>query len=168
MNKLMAAFCLCLFAILPTAPVLAHDVTIRQALQARYADMKAAMGARYAKAISALLAPNFVTVDTSGQAENADEMIAELKMLPVDPLKVSQTTLLAVRLTRNVAVVDQRYDMKTVKTAADGTKSKVELVTLSTDTWVSTNGTWLCERTVTNKLDYFANGQLVLHKERAR
>jgi hypothetical protein len=56
--------------------------------------------------------------------------------------------------------------MKTVKTAADGTRHNIELVTLSTDTWVKPADVWLIERTVTNELSYFKDGQLVGHKQK--
>ena len=56
-------------------------------------------------------------------------MIQEVDGLPKDPSKVSTTTLLSVKVAGNSAVVDQRYDMKTVKTAADGSKANVQLIT---------------------------------------
>jgi hypothetical protein len=122
------------------------------------------MAERNPKAIAALLAPDFISIDSSGQSENASEMIQELDGLPKDPSKVSTTTLLSVKVAGNSAVVDQRYEMKTVKTSADGSKDSIRLVTLSTDTWVNANGVWLLQKTVTNQLDYFKNGQLVMHK----
>lgn len=91
-------------------------------------------------------------------------MIKEVDALPKDPLKVSTTTILSVKPNGAVAIVKQRYDMKTVKTAADGTKRNVELITLSTDTWSNIRGTWLIQRTETDQLDYYVNGQQVMHK----
>ena len=126
--------------------------------------MKTAMAGRDSKAIAALLAPGFVSIDSSGQSETASQMIQEVEGLPKDPLKVSTTTLLSIKVAGSSAVVDQRYDMKTVKTAADGTKANIQLVALSTDTWVNINGAWLLQKTVTNRLDYYKNGQLVMHK----
>ena len=126
--------------------------------------MKTAMAERESKAIAALLAPDFVSIDSSGQSETASQMIQEVDGLPKDPLKVSTTILLSVKVAGNSAVVDQRYDMKTDKTASDGTKTNVQLITLSTDTWVNINGVWLLQKTVTNQLDYCKNGQLVMHK----
>jgi hypothetical protein len=76
---------------------------------------------------------------------------------------VSTTTLLSVKVAGSTAVVNQRYDMKTVKTAADGSKTNIELISLSTDTWANVNGSWLLQKTVTNQLDYYKNGQLAMH-----
>lgn len=126
--------------------------------------MKAAMGARDSKAVAALLAPTFVSIDVSGQSENAAQMIQEVAALPKDPNKVSTTTLLSVKPDSNSAVVEQRYDMKTTKTGPDGTKRNIELVTLSRDTWVNSNGTWFMEKTETEQLDYYVDGKRVAHK----
>jgi hypothetical protein len=142
--------------------VRADDSSVRAALQARYAAMKTAMAERNSKAIAALLAPDFISIDSSGQSENASEMIQEVDGLPKDPSKVSTTTLLSIKVAGNSAVADQRYEMRTIK--ADGSKDSVRLITLSTDTWVNSNGVWLLRKTVTNQLDYYKNGQLVMHK----
>lgn len=91
-------------------------------------------------------------------------MIQEVAGLPKDPLKVSTTTLLSVKPVGNTAVVEQRYDMKTTKTAPDGAKRNIELITLSTDTWVNSNGEWLMQKTETEQLDYYVDGQRVAHK----
>ncbi len=56
--------------------------------------------------------------------------------------------------------------MKTVTTAADGTQHNIELVALSTDTWVKPADVWLIGRTVTNELSYFKDGQLVGHRQK--
>lgn len=144
----------------------ADDAALKATLQGRYAAMKTAMAARDDKAVAALLAPNFASVDVSGQSENAAQMLQEVDALAKDPNRTSTTTLLAIKVDASVATVKQRYDMKTVKTAADGTKRNIELVTLSTDKWINTNGTWLLQETDTNQLDYFINGQLAAHKVR--
>jgi hypothetical protein len=56
--------------------------------------------------------------------------------------------------------------MKTVKATPDGVQHNIELVTLSTDTWVKPAEVWLVQRTVTNELSYFRDGQLVVHKQK--
>lgn len=43
------------------------------------------MAARDGKAISGVLAPDFVSEDASGQKENADTMIQGVLALPKDP-----------------------------------------------------------------------------------
>jgi len=140
------------------------DDTVRPVFEDRYAAMKSAMAARDGKAISQILAPDFISEDVSGQKENADTMIQEVLALPKDPLKVSNTTILSIKANAESATVDQRYDMKTTKAGPDGNKRDVELIAVSTDTWIKSKDSWLLQRTVTNQMDYSANGKLLIHK----
>src|ERR1700690_665484 len=96
------------------------DASLRPVFEGRYAAMKSAMAARDGKAISELLAPDFVSEDASGQKDNADSMIQGLVALPKDPLKVSNTTILSIKVNGDGALVDQRYNMKTTKPGPDG------------------------------------------------
>jgi hypothetical protein len=140
------------------------DDLLRPVFEARYAAMKSAMAAHDGKAISEILAPDFVSEDASGQKENADTMIQEVLALPKDPLKVSNTAILSIKVSAESVTVDQRYDMKTTKVGPDGNKRDVELIAVSTDIWIKSKDTWLLQRTVTNQMDYSANGKLLIHK----
>lgn len=168
MKKSYALLTVCVLVVLAGGISKASDAeSIKSTLQGRYAEMKTAMAAHDDKALAALLAPDFVSVDVSGRAEGAAQMIQEVDALKPDPLKVSNTTLLSVETHDAVALVEQRYDMKTVKTAADGTKRNVELITLSNDTWSDASGTWLLQKSETEQLDFFVNGQRVAHQTRS-
>ena len=140
------------------------DDSLRPVFEGRYAAMKSAMAVRDGKAISEMLAPDFISEDASGQKENADTMIQEVLALPKDPLKVSSTTILSIKVSADSATVDQRYDMKTTKAGPDGNKRDVEMIAVSTDTWIKSKDTWLLQRTVTNQMDYSANGKVLVHK----
>ena len=140
------------------------DDPLRPVFEGRYAAMKSAMAARDGKAISEILAPDFISEDSSGQKENADTMVQEVLALPKDPLKVSNTTILSIKVNADSATVDQRYDMKTTKAGPDGNKQEVELIAVSTDTWIKLKDIWLLHRTVTNQMDYSVNGKLLIHK----
>ena len=168
MNKAAATFVSILFLIPCVNIARADDGDLRAVLQDRYGAMKAAMSARDDKLVSSLLMPDFVSIDVTGQSMGANQMIQETDALPKDPNKTSTTTILSIKRAENDAIVSQRYDMKTVKIAADGSKHDVELITISTDTWVKSNGSWLLQRTETNQLDYYANGQLVTRRVRSQ
>jgi len=140
------------------------DDSLRPVFEGRYAAMKSAMAARDGKAISEILAPDFISEDASGQKENADTMIQEVLALPKDPLKVSSTTILSIKISADSATINQRYDMKTTKAGPDGNKRDVEMIAVSTDTWIKSKDTWLLQRTVTNQMDYSANGKVIVHK----
>jgi len=100
------------------SPVGAADDSLRVALESRYADLKAAIAARDAAALSAIFAPDFVSVDVSGQSKVASQVIADLNAVKPDPNKTSETTLISITPAADSLTVEQRYDMKTVKTAA--------------------------------------------------
>ncbi len=74
----------------------AADDSLRAALQSRYADMKAAMAAHDAAALAAVLAPDFVSVDVSGQSKGASQVIADVNALKPDPNRTSETTLISI------------------------------------------------------------------------
>jgi len=145
----------------------AAESSLRALLEGRYAAMKSAMANRDQQAVAALLAPDFLSVDVAGKSENASQMLQEIAALPKDPNKASDTTIVSVKLSGDTATVDQRYHMTTTKAGADGAQHAVELVTLSTDTWIKSGDAWLLQKTVTNQLDYTLDGRSVAHKARS-
>jgi hypothetical protein len=139
------------------------DDVLKAALQSRYAAIKAAMAVHDGAAVAAILAPRFESVTVAGQSETAAQMVAQVNDLRPDPNRSSTTTLASVVLEGTKAIVQQRYDMKSSKTTADGVDHSVELIALSTDTWARPTNEWLMERTVTNEVSYFLDGRLVAH-----
>ena len=141
------------------------DAALKAVLEDRYAAMKAAMASRNADAVSALLTADFVSEDTQGRREGRDQMLREVSALPSDPKKSSKTTVVSIQRKGVVAVAIQRYEMHTEKPKGDGSVQRVELVTLSRDTWVHPKDTWLLRETVTESLDYQIDGRVVAHQE---
>ena len=152
--------------VLAVTGVNAHESSLRESLDARYAQMKSAMHTHDARALRAILAPDFVSVELNGKTESANQMIQEVNALPSDASKSSQTTLLSVRSTKSRAVVEQRYTMRTKKEGQNGIEHSVKLITVSTDTWILLRGKWRIWRTVTEQLDYYLDGKHVLHQKR--
>lgn len=157
---------LVLFAALAISGACAQEDVTRSALESRYAAMKSAMAAKNGEAISAILAEDFVSVDISGKTGNASQVIQEVLALPFDPNKASKTTLTSIKTDADKAMVEQRYDMKTKKNDQNGNSHDVELITSSSDTWVSKKGVWLLQRTETKQMDYTIDGKTVVHKAR--
>jgi len=166
MIAIRAALLSCFFAILGTGAPQAAGNELRPILEGRYAAMKSAMANRDAKAIATLLAPDFVSIDVSGKETTGDQMIESLKALPVNPNRVSNTTLLSIEPSGNKAVVKQRYNIKTVRAATDGAKQEVELTTLSTDVWILKGEIWVLQRTVTDQMDALVDGKPMVHRVR--
>jgi hypothetical protein len=142
------------------------DPALKAALEQRYTAMKAAMAAHDAGALRAILAPGFASIDVNGQRQNASQMIAEVRTIPSDPHKTSATTVLSCSGTAKSLTVKQRFDLKTVRRGPDGAPHKVELVSLSTDTWVKPGAVWLMERTVTDDMTLYRDGKLAGHRAR--
>lgn len=167
MKSIGAAILPCFLMMFLTGPCRSENNQLRTILEGRYAAMKSAMTRHDAKEVASLLAPDFVSIDVSGGKQTGDQMIEAVRRLPPnDREKVSNTTLLSIEANGDKAVVKQRYNMKTVKAAQDGTKHQVELTTLSTDAWILTHGTWLMQRTATDQMDYLVDGRAMLHKVR--
>jgi ketosteroid isomerase-like protein len=144
----------------------AAEVDLRSQLEAQYAAMKAAKTAHDANAISSLLTADFIRVDSSNRPEDAAKMIRQVIALPFDSNKKSHTTLISITDAGDIAVVEQRHDMTTKKIGSDGKMHDVEKTALSTDTWVNSDGIWHLKRSVTNRMDYAIDGQVVVHKIR--
>lgn len=144
----------------------AAESALKSVLEGRYAALKAAIDARDRQALAALLAPDFASVDVAGKSATAEQMLTQLAASPKDPNRVSETTLLSVKLNGDVATVSQRYHMTSAKVASDGSRHPSELETLSTDTWVRSGDTWLLKKTATDELDYSVDGKKMPHKVR--
>lgn len=158
------ACALVLALLLPPISGASADPALNAEFQGRYADMKVAMGAHDANAIAALLSPDFISIDVSGKPEAAAEMIAEVNAMKPDPNKTSQTTIVSAVADGAKATVRQQYDMHTVRAGPDGGAHRVDLTTLSTDTWVKSQSGWLLSKTVTNELTYSIDGKIVTRR----
>ena len=150
--------------ILIGAASVAAEENLKAALQIRYNAMKVAMAAHDDSAIKALLAPDFKSIDVSGESKTASQMIAVVKDLKTDPNKISVTTLASVSVVGSIATVEQQYDMKTLQIGIDGVAHPFKLVALSTDTWVKLGDAWLWQQTVTNEMTLFTDDKLLMHK----
>jgi hypothetical protein len=136
-------------------------------LQSRYAAMKAAMAARDAGAISALLTADFESLDADGKSQSAAQMIAGVLALAPDPSRSSETTIVSIREANGVATVSQRYRMtKSLVRPGETSARSILLVAVSTDTWQQVDGSWRLRRSVTESIDYSVDGRLSMHKVR--
>lgn len=144
------------------------DGQLKTAFQERYGAMKAAMASRDPKAIGALLAPDFQSVDVDGHTQSSEQMMQQLAASPQDPNRVSDTTVLSVEQHENSATVTQRYHMTTTRARPDGQPPQaIEMSSTSIDTWVLSPGGWLIQRTQTDELEVKIDGKVVAHKQRA-
>jgi ketosteroid isomerase-like protein len=143
------------------------QLVLTKQFQTLYANLKSAMANYDSNAISALLAPEFVSVDVDGNTTDADQMIEEISASPKDPNKKSETTVLSVKIESDIAHVEQKYHMTTTKLGSDGTNQQRELTAVSMDDWKHIEQGWYLLRTETTAMDYLIDGKLVVHKTKA-
>jgi hypothetical protein len=136
---------------------------LRGAIEERYAALAAVMDAGDFDGLRSFLAPDFVSIDESGKAEDADQMIATLRANPPDPSLVSTMTVGEITSSGETATVDQRYEGTVRRAGAGGTASEIRIVADSTDTWVRVDGVWRCRMTLTIWKDVYRDGALVSH-----
>jgi hypothetical protein len=150
------------------AAAAAADPALKAALEARYTAMKLAMDAHDAATLKAMLAPGFASVDVMGGSQDAAQMIAAVAKIPPDPHRTSVATVLSCDGSAKGLIVKQRFDMKKTQSGPDGVQHPVELVSLSTDTWVKPGAVWLLEKTVTDDMTLYRDGKLAAHRARTK
>ncbi|MEO7326713.1 MAG: nuclear transport factor 2 family protein [Dokdonella sp.] len=149
------------------ATATAPESDLKKIFEGRYAAMKVAMEARDSKALAAFFAQDFQSIDVNGTVESLDQMLQEVMAMPVDPARISGTTVLSAERHGDVATVVQRYHMTTTKPSLDGSGDKpVELTAISTDTWIKSDGVWLGKDTQTEEMEYKKDGKVLAHQQR--
>ena len=131
--------------------------------EARYAMLNAAEASRDAKAIKALLAPKFQSIDVRGEASNADEMIDDLGRFPPDAKRSTQTTIQSVTVKGDTALVEQTRDIKLSHPGMDGAAHAMEIITQSDDNWVQSSGGWLLAKTTATEITLIRDGAVMRH-----
>ena len=153
------------------AATLAADIALPQTVladaqadfTARYAQLRTAMESRDAKAIKALLAPKFQSIDVRGEASDADEMIDDLGRLPPSGDRKSETTLKTVTVTSDTAMIEESRDIKLSHVGQDGTTHAIEFVTVSDDSWVQSPSGWLLASTTAKEMTMMRDGTVLRH-----
>ena len=139
------------------------DHPLRDTLDQRYLDMRAAMAAGDREAMAAILADGFVSRDIRGRTTFSGAMIEAVTRLEIDRSKrIVATTLAEITSTPgpdpDKATVLQHYAM-TCAPDAPRTMPRM-LQALSIDTWRRVDGMWLLARTQTLELEVVdANGR---------
>lgn len=130
----------------------------------RYAALKVAMDDRDDKAIKALLTKDFEATDIQGEKRDADDMIASLAMMPIDPAIQTEVTLVSATIDGATARVVTKRTTRGSRQGQDGTVHKGEFVTVSDDTWVDAGGgKWLLKSTETQEVTIFRDGVQMRH-----
>lgn len=149
------------------AALASGDDALQGALQDRYKALNAAMVLGDDRRLTTFVAPNFVGIAIDGERGGVKQTIG-FGLLPVDPHSVFTTTLSSLRQLGDTVVVNQRLDIKTTEANCGGQEQRVEYVAYSIDTWIKANGTWVLQRSKTQRLEYYVNGEQIARDARPR
>ncbi len=119
----------------------------RSDIEARYEQLRAAMDSREADRIKPLLAGDFVRTDLGENKMSADELIAGLAKIPVDPDRTSKTTIQSVTVNGKTVEVVQQQVAIDKRQGRDGETHTFGTTSLSRDTWVQSDKGWLLKAT---------------------
>ncbi len=128
-----------------------------------YVKFNAAMNARNAAEVGAMLAPGFHGEDVAGKARSAKKLLEEISVLPEDPNRKADSTVVSATLEGETAHVAQRMLVTTSKSVF-GKKILLELVSESDDTWTRSGSVWKLWKSTTRKMAYSANGSVISEK----
>ncbi|PZQ55518.1 MAG: hypothetical protein DI555_09420 [Novosphingobium pentaromativorans] len=120
---------------------------VRSDIEVRYEELRVAMESREGARIKPLLAPDFVRTDLGNNTMSADELIAGLAKIPVDPDRKSQTTVQSVSVNGKTAEVVQQQVASDTRQGRDGKMHSFGTTSLSHDTWVQSDKGWLLKTT---------------------
>ena len=136
-------------------PAAAHgDGSFLPAMQARYKILQAAVTAGGDKALSTILAPDFVGIDVAGEADGTKALLAGLELSEAGADAVTMT-ISSPKERGDVLTVSRRLDIKARNPDAFEDARSVEFVAYSIDTWVKADGTWLLQKSTAQQLAYY-------------
>jgi|GEM_PF-6489027 len=152
MRKLLAASLVGLLVLATAGRSFADDAAkVSVAIQARYDQFTAAVDHKNWSAARAILAPEFRSIEVDGKASSADQMFAELQGLPPLVGKRGKTAVVSLRLSGDVAFVEQRDDESFGVADASGTQHSFVIASRSSDRWLRNGETWLLVETLTEQ-----------------
>ena len=168
MKKYLTAFSFCLLLAVTAFPAYAaDDGALKNAIEGRYRDLKTAIANGNPNIYRENLASGFTSTDLAGKTRSADQIVDAIGRGVPDDSRKEKTTVNSLKQDGGKAVVEQTYDMKTIRAAAKGRrKINYHMVTKSTDTWIKDKDTWKLQKTVTNSGDVWINDKPVAHRVR--
>ncbi|MCB1680701.1 MAG: hypothetical protein H6858_00060 [Rhodospirillales bacterium] len=123
--------------------------------------MKASIESRNKDQLAEVLAPHFMSEDTSGKQTDAQQLLDQISHFPEIPDKTSNTKITSIEIVNGKALITQRYEM----TSKIDEKNSIKIIAESEDTWVLIEEKWLLKKTVTKSLDQFFNDSIISHQE---
>lgn len=155
-----------LAGIAASAPAHAGDAENIALFQGIYDKAHATYLSKDRAAIKAMFDDAFVSIDIKDTRRTADQVIDAILQIPAEVSKDRHTTVTAVAITGDTAVVQQQYHMTQEKPDASGAKHVMVVDAKSRDIWVSRDGAWRIKENRADAVDLSIDGTVVAHKLR--
>ena len=139
------------------------DAKLKVVLEAQYAKIISAERAKDWKALEAVLAPNYRSIDTDGTIISRALEIKQDQETPDVRNERDRITVLSVDLKGDQLFVQQRFNGRFDQLGQDGKSHRFVIVAYSSDLWRRAGTSWICEQTITSVQDVSVDGQPVAH-----
>ena len=130
--------------------VRADTAAVRKAISARYAASDAALRKKDAKALLAMITPDFTVKTAAGQTLTAKQLPALLQQefAAIKEVKNTRWSILEFGVKGNVATVKMTQTLSGVFTGQDQKTHTLSSTNVSVDTWVRTPSGWKLRKSV--------------------
>lgn len=125
----------------------------------RYEQLEQAMETREPEQIKPLLAPDYSVTDLRGRKQDLDAVLDRLAMIPVDPARRELTSVDAVTVTGDTALVTQHRDRSGSREGRDGKTHTMRSTIVSQDTWVQSPRGWLLRSSEAQSMTMSRDGE---------
>ncbi len=141
------------------------QVDAKATFQARYGELRTAMQAKDAAAVSKILAPDYQMTDIQGGTHDAAEVSQMMQRGPAaDPERKTETTVLNATITGTTATVQQQMMFSGKRAGPDGAEHSMEVQILSDDSWVKSGDAWVLKSSLQKELTVKKDGEVFFHQ----
>lgn len=144
-------------------PALAQ-VDAKALFEGRYAGLRAAMQAQDAAAAGQFVTSDYQLTDIRGEAHGLADAMAQAGRIPSDPAHKPVTRILSAAVNGESAAVDQELTIDTTRTGGDGAEHQIEIIVVSSDSWVHRGDAWLLSKSVQKDLTVKRDGEVFMHQ----
>ena len=131
---------------------------------ARYGEINAAMIAKDAQKLGALLAPEYQSTDIRGETRTRAEVLERMGMIPAGVDLRPETHAEAVTLDGDRATVTSKMTAQVERPDDKGGTMKLDIAVTAADTWVQRGGAWLLQNSVHQELAVSRDGEVVFRQ----
>lgn len=139
------------------------DAKLKAVIEAQYAKIIQAEKDKDWKALEAILAPNYRSIDTDGTAISRTLEMKQDEEAPAVKNERDRITVVSLTLEGDQLYVQQRFNGRFDQVGEDGKSHRFVVTAYSSDLWRRNGDSWICEQTITNVQDVSVDGTPVAH-----